>query len=113
MKIEENAVCAVNDADEIKAKQKEQWRVRGGGGCVNRVRLDVKCSIPFVGKTLAVFVAADCERLIADEYEYLTGRLGWGTVYCVSGIRWMPFELSSERLVGLSLTSHPLSAIAD
>ncbi len=45
-------------------------------GCVNRVRLDVECGIPFVGKTLAEFVAADCKRLIAEEYKYITERLG-------------------------------------
>jgi len=45
-------------------------------GCVNQVRLDVDCGIPFVGKTLAEFVATDCKRLIANEYEYITDRLG-------------------------------------
>jgi hypothetical protein len=45
-------------------------------GCVNRVRITVDCSIPFVGKTLAEFVARDCARLVADEYAYLTERLG-------------------------------------
>ena len=45
-------------------------------GCVNRVRLRVECGIPFLGKTLAEFVAADCKRLIAGEYEYITERLG-------------------------------------
>lgn len=44
-------------------------------GCVNKVRLVVDCGIPFVGKALAEFVAADCKRLIAREYEYLTDRL--------------------------------------
>ena len=44
-------------------------------GCVNQVRLRVECGIPFVGKTLAEFVAADCERLIDNEYEYITERL--------------------------------------
>jgi len=44
-------------------------------GCVNRVRLGVGCSIPFVGKTLAEFVAADCERLLADEYQHISDRL--------------------------------------
>ena len=44
-------------------------------GCVNEVRLDVDCGIPFVGKTLAEFVAADCKRLIAMEYDYITDRL--------------------------------------
>jgi hypothetical protein len=45
-------------------------------GCVNHVRLDVECGIPFVGKTLAEFVAVDCKRLIADEYRFISDRLG-------------------------------------
>ena len=44
-------------------------------GCVNHVRMTVDCGSPFVGKTLAEFVAKDCKRLIAEEYEYLTERL--------------------------------------
>ena len=46
------------------------------GGCINHVRITVDCSIPFLGKSLAEFVAHDCERLIADEYEYITEHLG-------------------------------------
>jgi len=45
------------------------------GGCVNHVRMTIDCGIPFVGKTLADFVAIDCKRLIAEEYEYITERL--------------------------------------
>ncbi len=45
-------------------------------GCVNHVRLDVSSGIPFVGKTLAEFVAKDCKRILADEYDYITKRLG-------------------------------------
>lgn len=45
------------------------------GGCVNEVRLEFRCGVPFVGKTLADFVAADCERLITEEYDYITDRL--------------------------------------
>ena len=44
-------------------------------GCVNHVRLTIDCGIPFVGKTLAEFVAVDCKRLVRDEYEYITERL--------------------------------------
>ena len=44
-------------------------------GCVNHVRLNVDSGIPFIGKTLAEFVAKDCKRIIADEYEYLSDRL--------------------------------------
>ena len=47
-------------------------------GCVNLVRITVDCSIPFIGTTLAEFVARDCERLVADEYAYLTERLSSG-----------------------------------
>jgi hypothetical protein len=46
------------------------------GGCVNEVRLVVDCGIPFVGSSLAEFVASDCERLIAEEYDYISERLG-------------------------------------
>ncbi|MDH3513086.1 MAG: DUF2505 domain-containing protein [Gammaproteobacteria bacterium] len=46
------------------------------GGCVNQVRLTIDCGIPFVGKALAEFVAADCERLVAAEYDYIRKRLG-------------------------------------
>ena len=46
------------------------------GGCINHVRLTVDSGIPLVGKTLAEFVAQDCKRLIADEYAYITERLG-------------------------------------
>jgi hypothetical protein len=45
-------------------------------GCINHVRITVACSIPFLGKSLAEFVAHDCERLVADEYEYITDHLG-------------------------------------
>ena len=44
-------------------------------GCVNHVRMTIECGIPFVGKTLVEFVAIDCKRLIADEYEYIRERL--------------------------------------
>ena len=44
-------------------------------GCINHVRLGVDSGIPFIGKTLAEFVAKDCKRIIADEYEYISGRL--------------------------------------
>lgn len=45
------------------------------GGCVNQVRLRIDCGLPFVGKTLAEFIAADCKRLIAAEFRYITDRL--------------------------------------
>ena len=47
-------------------------------GCVNHIRMVIDCGIPFVGKTLAEFVAKDCKRVIASEYEYLSDRLGRG-----------------------------------
>jgi len=49
-------------------------------GCVNRIRLDVGSGIPFVGKTLADFVAKDCKRIIADEYNYISDRLDSGAL---------------------------------
>ena len=84
-------------------EQSEQWRVCDGGvyeadigidianvpvtvkgtlrlepvdaGCVNHVRLTVDSGILFIGKTLAEFVAQDCKRIIAGEYEYIRERL--------------------------------------
>jgi len=47
-------------------------------GCVNHVYIEVTSGIPFIGKTLAEFIAIDCKRLIAREYEYLNDRLGQG-----------------------------------
>lgn len=44
-------------------------------GCVNHVRIRVDSGIPFVGKTLAEFVAQDCKRIIAREYDYISERL--------------------------------------
>jgi hypothetical protein len=44
-------------------------------GCVNHVRIRVDSGIPFVGKTLAEFVAQDCKRIIAAEYDYISERL--------------------------------------
>ncbi len=48
------------------------------GGCVNHVRITIDCGIPLLGKTLAEFVAKDCERLVSDEYAYIKRRLGSG-----------------------------------
>ena len=84
-------------------EQSEQWRSSGDGvykadlsidvanvpvtvkgtlklepvedGCVNHIRMNVDCGIPFVGKTLAEFVAMDCKRIIAAEYDYISGQL--------------------------------------
>jgi hypothetical protein len=44
-------------------------------GCVNHVRIRVDSGIPFVGKTLAEFVAQDCKLIIAAEYDYISERL--------------------------------------
>ena len=44
-------------------------------GCVNHVRMTIECGIPFIGKTLADFVAQDCKRLIAEEYKFISDRL--------------------------------------
>ena len=48
------------------------------GGCVNHIRMEVDCRIPLIGGTLAEFVAKDCKRLIAVEYDYLCERLASG-----------------------------------
>jgi hypothetical protein len=45
-------------------------------GCVNQIRLDVDCSIPLLGKSLAEFAATDCKRIMAAEYKHNTDRLG-------------------------------------
>jgi hypothetical protein len=44
-------------------------------GCINHVRVTIESSIPFLGKTLAEFVAKDCQRIIEEEYEYIRERL--------------------------------------
>ncbi len=84
-------------------EQSEQWRSSGDGvykadlsidvanvpvtvkgtlklepvedGCINHIRMNVDCGIPFVGKTLAEFVAMDCKRIIAAEYDFISGQL--------------------------------------
>ena len=48
------------------------------GGCINHICVTIDCGIPFIGKTLAEFVAKDCERIIADEYVYICERLDSG-----------------------------------
>jgi hypothetical protein len=45
------------------------------GGCVNDVRIEVKCGIPLVGGKLADFVGSDAEKAIQAEYEFIRGRL--------------------------------------
>ncbi len=84
-------------------EQSEQWRSSGDGvykadlsidvanvpvtvsgtlklepledGCVNHIRMNVDSGIPFVGKKLAEFVAMDCKRIIAAEYDFISGQL--------------------------------------
>lgn len=48
------------------------------GGCVNHVRMQFDSGIPFVGKTLAEFVAKDSKRVMKEEYEYICDRLDQG-----------------------------------
>ena len=48
------------------------------GGCINHVRIDIESGIPFVGGTLAEYVAKDCERLVAEEYDFICERLASG-----------------------------------
>jgi hypothetical protein len=38
----------------------------------------IDSGIPFVGKTLAEFVATDCKRIVASEYDYIVDRLASG-----------------------------------
>lgn len=46
------------------------------GGCVNDVRIEVKCGIPLVGGKLADFVGSDAEKAIQAEYEFIRSALG-------------------------------------
>ncbi len=46
------------------------------GGCVNEVRIEVKCGIPLIGGKLADFVGSDAEKAIQAEYEFIRGHLG-------------------------------------
>ena len=48
-------------------------------GCVNHVRINIESGIPFIGKTLSEFVAKDCTRLVAEEFEYISERLARST----------------------------------
>ncbi|MFK8017009.1 MAG: DUF2505 domain-containing protein [Gammaproteobacteria bacterium] len=47
-----------------------------GDGCVNDIEIEIKCSIPLVGKKLAQFVASDTEKTLAAEYEFTQTRTG-------------------------------------
>lgn len=42
-----------------------------GDGCINEIDIEIRCSIPLVGKKLEQFVAADTEKTLAAEYEYI------------------------------------------
>lgn len=44
-------------------------------GCVNDVRLDVKCGIPLVGGKLADFVGSDAEKAVQAEYVFIRSHL--------------------------------------
>lgn len=46
-----------------------------GAGCVNNILIEVKSSIPFVGKTLAGFAAGDTKKAMAAEYEFIKSQL--------------------------------------
>lgn len=48
------------------------------GGCVNDVRIEVKCGIPLVGGKLADFVGSDAEKAIQAEYQFIRARLTGG-----------------------------------
>jgi hypothetical protein len=45
------------------------------GGCVNDVRLEVKCGIPLIGGKLADFVGSDAEKATQAEYEFIRAHL--------------------------------------
>lgn len=44
-------------------------------GCVNDVELDIKCSIPLLGRAVEQFVADDSEKSLAAEYDFIKGAL--------------------------------------
>lgn len=46
-----------------------------GEGCVNDVRLEVKCGIPLVGGKLADFVGSDAEKAVQEEYGFIRSHL--------------------------------------
>ena len=46
------------------------------GGCINDVRLEVKCGIPLIGGKLADFVGGDAEKATQAEYEFIRAHLG-------------------------------------
>lgn len=66
------------DAKEIKAKQKALDARKIRVDECERDAMVIDSSISFVGKTLAEFVAKDCERFVAREYEYISDRLAPG-----------------------------------
>jgi hypothetical protein len=47
-------------------------------GCVNDVRLEVKCGIPLIGGKLADFVGGDAEKATQAEYEFIRAHLAKG-----------------------------------
>ena len=48
------------------------------GGCVNDVRIEVKCGIPLIGGKLADFVGSDAEKATQAEYEFIRAHLAKG-----------------------------------
>ncbi|MEM7282438.1 MAG: DUF2505 domain-containing protein [Pseudomonadota bacterium] len=46
-----------------------------GDGCVNDIELEIECSVPFVGKSLAEFVAADSKKSLEQEYQFIVSYL--------------------------------------
>ncbi len=49
-----------------------------GEGSVNDIELEIKCSVPLVGKSLAEFVAADSRKSLGEEYEFIVKYLHEG-----------------------------------
>lgn len=46
-----------------------------GKGCVNRVEINTRCSIPLIGGKIADFVARDAERTANLEYDFIRAYL--------------------------------------
>ena len=49
-----------------------------GEGSVNDIELEIQCSVPLVGKSLAEFVAADTRKSLAEEHRFIVDYLRQG-----------------------------------
>lgn len=65
------------DAEGTPVKITGSMLLRGDGeGCVNEIELDIRCSIPLLGRKVEEFVAQDAEQSLEKEYEFIRGELG-------------------------------------